>query len=1089
MKKIYSLLLLLIPIISFGQYTVTDAAVTTSCNCFEISNAATPNTVGSFYNNTPIDLSTDLNLKFVVNFGCDNFGGEGMAFLMQSGPWTVGNAGLGLGYQGVANSLAIEFDTRDNFTSGEYPAGLDTPPDHVSIQSNGVIDHNPANYLGTAGPVNIIATGTNDAEDCLDHDVEIIWLAGAQTMDVLIDGVSIYAAPQNVGDIVNTIYGGNPNVLWGWTGTAGVAANTQTVCIALEPEFTYTATNCPGQQIDFTGSYWSNSNIVSYAWDFGGLGTSNLQNPSFTFNTVGEYAVELTITDDTGCSNTDTIDIGVGFDVNITADNLSVCPDGTSQLNVIAQPYVGNDCCFVLTLTDTWDSWNNEIEIFVDGVTIGTYDITGAATGGAVVQTQDLCFPQGAVIEVEIIGQQNQFESGYSIADETGAILIEVLPGLTWIDGDIQTFTVDCGLTNVAYSYHWNANPTLTDYSSSNPIATVPVTTYYVVGVTDPNTGCTITDSIQITTTTPVTAQISGTDLVCQGETGDLTVTFTGSGPYDFDYTDPNNLTTTVTNITANPYTLPVTIDGNYTLNSVIGNGCTGTIDTSGPDGGIGELEVVIPPTVTIETSASYCEGDPLADLTVTSTNGGIVNWYTNAALTGTPIGNGNIFTPPTTTVSTTTYYAQEVETVSGINCAGPSDNVIITINAIPNAPLVSGNTIYCQGDTPTPLSAEMSLNGTPNWYDNSALTPPTVSTLLQYNPTLNVGIFCYYVNETAAGCTGDSTEICVETKPTPLAPALTGTTTYCEGDTPTALTAAPTVGGNITWFNAAPTTIATGLTYTPDLTLGNQTFTASESLNGCTGPMQSISITVNILPTVDVVESVSICYGDSIKLTATHNNFDLLWSNGATTESTWYGPFQSTTYYITATNPLCGSVSDSVRVYVNSLPYVIAGNDTVIGIGGEATLSAWSPTAIHYSWTPDVNECISNDCREVYVIPNQATVYIVDVIDANTCHNYDTVLVDISGFMEVFVPNIFSPNGDGINDFLVINGPRLFNYTIEIFDRYGKLVYTAYEQKDYWDGKYQGSELSTQTFVYSIVGETVLGEKLSLSGNVTIIK
>jgi len=1089
MRKIYLLLLLLVPFISFGQYTVTDAATVSGCNCFELSNDATPNTVGSFYNTTPIDLSSNFNLKFVVNFGCDDFGGEGLAFLLQSGPWTVGNTDFGLGYQGVGNSVAVEFDTRDNNLSGQYPNGADTPPDHISIQSNGVIDHTPTNYLGAAGPVNIISTGTNNAEDCEDHTVEIVWKATTFVLDVLVDGTSVYTAPQNVGDIVNSNFGGNPNVLWGWTGTTGVTANTQSVCIALEPEFTHTPTNCPGEQIDFTGSYWSDNNIVSYDWDFGGGITSNLQNPSHTYNVVGEHPITLTITDDAGCSNTETFNVGIGFNVDVTADNLSVCPDGTSQLNVIAQPYVSNECCFTLTLTDTWDSWNNEIEIFADGISIGTYDITGAATGTPVVQTQEICFSQGAVISVEIHGQQNQFESGYFITDASGTVMIEVLPGLTWIDGDIQTFTVDCGLTNIIYGYNWDNDPTLTNYNIANPEATVPSTSYYVVNVTDPGTGCVISDSIQITTTTPVTAEISGNETVCQGDTDNLMVTFTGDGPYDFEYTDPNNQIITLTNITTNPYTLPVTIAGNYTLNSVIGNGCNGTIVTAGPDGGIGVLQVIIPPSVSIVASASYCEGDAINDLTVISTNGGSVFWYDNAALTGTPLGNGNTFTPPITTTSINTYYAQEVENISGFNCAGPSDQVTITINDIPNAPLVNGTTLYCEGETPTPLSVEMSLGGTPNWYDNPNLIPPIISTSLQYTPTLNVGIDCYYVNETAAGCKGDSTEICIETKPTPLAPTLTGTTTYCEGETPTPLTATSATGGDMTWYDATPASIGNGLNYTPDLTLGNQTFTASETLNGCTGPGQSISITVNILPIVNLPETLTICYGDSVEVTATHNNFDLLWSTGDTTESTWVGPFEASTYYISATNPLCGTVTDSVLIIVNSLPFVTAGNDTVIGIGGEATLWAWSEGDPTYTWTPNVNECITSNCSEVYVIPSEATQYIVEVVNENSCHNYDTVLVDISGFMEVFVPNIFSPNGDGINDFLVIDGPRLFDFKIEIYDRWGKLVFTSQEQKDSWDGKFNGAELATQTFVYSIVGETVLGQKINRSGNVTIIK
>ena len=167
--------------------------------------------------------------------------------------------------------------------------------------------------------------------------------------------------------------------------------------------------------------------------------------------------------------------------------------------------------------------------------------------------------------------------------------------------------------------------------------------------------------------------------------------------------------------------------------------------------------------------------------------------------------------------------------------------------------------------------------------------------------------------------------------------------------------------------------------------------------------------------------------------------------------------------------------------------PIVTPGNDTVIGIGGEATL--WATGTNSFTWNPAPSSCISDDCSEIYVIPNQATVYVVDGVDGNSCHNYDTVLVDISGYMEVFIPNIFSPNNDGFNDYLVVDGPRLFNYQIEIFDRWGKRVFLSNEQKDSWDGRFNGNFLAPQTFVYMVKGETVLGEEIKLSGNITIIK
>ena len=90
---------------------------------------------------------------------------------------------------------------------------------------------------------------------------------------------------------------------------------------------------------------------------------------------------------------------------------------------------------------------------------------------------------------------------------------------------------------------------------------------------------------------------------------------------------------------------------------------------------------------------------------------------------------------------------------------------------------------------------------------------------------------------------------------------------------------------------------------------------------------------------------------------------------------------------------------------------------------------------------------------------------------------------------MDVFIPNIFSPNDDGYNDFLVVDGPKLFNYQIEIFDRWGKRVFLSKEQKNSWDGKLNGDFIAPQTLVYIVKGETVLGEEIQLSGNITIIK
>ena len=1095
MAKKILLLLFLFPAVIFSQITTDGVATLQSCGCYDITNNNN-NQVGGIHEGTPINLNNPFNFAFTINFGCDNTGGEGLAFVLQSGPWALGNTGPGLGYEGVNNSVAIEFDTRDNQASGDNTLG-DIVVDHIGIQANGNIDHldATANLLGAGTLFNLNPSYSN-IEDCQDHLIEIIWDPVGTTFDVLVDGNSSFGGPQNVGDIITNQFGGNPMVLWGWTGSTDIypATPSQKVCMALVPTMTYTVSSatCTSPTVNFTGGATSLYNIVNYSWDFdNGAGSSILQNPTYNFPTGGNHQVDLTITDANGCTSTKSFEIGIGFNLNVSADDTTICPNSSTVLHANASPFSANTCCYTLKLTDLWNAgwYGNYVEVFENGVSVGTYTMYPQSSPG-VTETYDLCFNQNSTIDVVVHGPLNgvnndptQFaqECAYELVDASNNVIINQITGSAFVDGATETFVVNCGIVFPNYTYSWDNAGLLSNSTIDSPTATIPSTTTFTVQVTDPNTGCTIPSSFTLNTSPPASATLSGSVTVCQGSTDALTITFTGTPPYDVIINEPGGGTQNLTGITSSPYTFQAGINGNYTLQSMSGDGCVGTVS------GSGTVNVIIPPTVSIAASQSVCDGDVINPLTVTSSNGGTVNWYNDAGLTNL-VGTGNTYAPPSI-VGTTIYYAQEIEPILG--CAGPTAQVVITVNPIPPAPLVTGTTTYCENDSPTPLTAEMSLNGTATWYNNSSLNPPNISTLLQYTPTLSVGTSCYYVVETANGCTGSYTEVCVTTNPTPPAPVITGNLTYCEGETPTDLTATPTMGGSIDWFNANGN-LATGTTtYTPDLSLGNQTISATETLNGCTSNASSVDLTVNVLPTVDVPDSVSICNKDSILVTATNNGFDLLWDNGDTTETSWLSPNSTTYISIVANNPLCGTATDSVKVIVYDLPYIIAGNDTVIGIGGEVDLwaSATGYGNLTYQWIPEAEDCKTEDCSQIYVVPNQATLYIVTVTDANQCHNSDTVLVDISGYQEVFVPNIFSPNGDGQNDFLEIKGPRLFNYNIVIYDRWGKVVFKSTEQKDKWDGTFKGKELAEQTFVYTLVGETVLGEKINLSGNVTIVK
>ena len=1088
MRKIFSsiLLLTIVSFASYGQFSTTGSGATMAgCNEFQITPNST-NQTGSMHSLVPVDLTTSFSMLFKVNFGCDDFGGEGIAFVLQPGVWATGSGAYGIGYQGLTNTIAVEFDTyNNNVAQGNW----DIAGDHIAIMANGVIDHSTPSCLEGL-PLDPISTFTGNVEDCEDHLVEIIWTAGAmQTLEVKVDGATSITHTSNM--ITNNL-GGVSLVNWGWTGATSIFSNQQTVQIALCPNFDFSATNCPGQVINFTDNSDAQNTIVQYDWDFDGTVVNNGgPTPNNTFVTAGIHPVTLTVTDDTGCSADTTIDIGVGFEVTTSTDDAIVCPGTSTIIHAEGTPYVGNTCCFELHCYDIWDDgWGGtEVEVYVDGVLQGSYSPPALGNGAAITEIFDFCWDIGSVIDITVDGTpgiQPQ-ESSVFLVNQDGDTIADILSdfiagGVSWYDGATTQYTVDCGITPPSYTYLWDNAPLLSSNTDPDPTATLTAFTTFTVDVTDPNTGCVISSTVDVDVHPTPTADLSGNETVCEGDDADLTITFTGPGPYDITVNGPGG-PYNVTGISANPYTLTVQEDGTYTMGSVIGGGCAGTVS------GTADVTVIIPPTVDIEANATYCEGDFISDLTVVSSNGGTVDWYDNSALNPPILASGNTYTPTPTGSGTFTYYAAETEAVLG--CQGPTDMVTISVNPVPAAPAVTGQTVYCFGDTGIPNEATATLGGTITWYDAPLPSPPAnvLSTFTSYVPTLNLGTTNVYVTETANGCESAETVVSFTVKPTPVAPTVTGQTLYCEGDTPTDLTATQDIGGQISWENTSNTVLATGTTYTPTLINGETTYWVYEELNGCKSDSTEVMITVDPAPMVGITPQIAICYGDSVQVTATNNGYDITWETGQTGETVYLGPDMTSWITVTATNPLCGFAEDSIYVIVNPLPDVVAGNDTLIGIGGEVTLWATSPGTVTYSWLPEVDECVETNCSVIYDVPDQATVYVVFATDQNSCTSTDSVLVDINGYMDVFVPNIFSPNGDGHNDYLEVLGPRLFNYQIEIYDRWGKRVFRSDEQKDFWDGTLNGSPLAPQTFVYMLSGETVLGERIVQEGNISIIK
>ena len=192
----------------------------------------------------------------------------------------------------------------------------------------------------------------------------------------------------------------------------------------------------------------------------------------------------------------------------------------------------------------------------------------------------------------------------------------------------------------------------------------------------------------------------------------------------------------------------------------------------------------------------------------------------------------------------------------------------------------------------------------------------------------------------------------------------------------------------------------------------------------------------------------------------------------------------------------------ESTTVNIDQPIEVIVELPDVVEIDLGDSLTTLNPVVISsvpidsFIWTPP-DQLSCTDCKSPRVNPVNDQLYTLVVIDINGCTASGSVFVDLDRNRNVFIPNIFSPNGDGINDdFKVHTGPGVtaINF-VQIYDRWGELVHdvkTPLPSPDgtaAWDGYFKGEELKPAVFVYLIEVEFLDGQVLLYRGDITLIK
>jgi gliding motility-associated-like protein len=313
-------------------------------------------------------------------------------------------------------------------------------------------------------------------------------------------------------------------------------------------------------------------------------------------------------------------------------------------------------------------------------------------------------------------------------------------------------------------------------------------------------------------------------------------------------------------------------------------------------------------------------------------------------------------------------------------------------------------------------------------------------------------------------------------------------------------------VGGSIAWsndptfsdtLNASPSDEDILVNITSDSTFYISVY------NGFCNEVDTVNIFYASLSPV-ITGLNTICIGDTAVLTATNSvpgsTYTIDWSpntgivSGDGTSTIVVAPGDSTTYTVVFSTP--SGCSDTASYLVNVVDptgsgFVAWPDDYVIFSGDSTIIHAAPSTGITYTWVPSTS--LSHpDSANSYAFPTVTTIYAVTG-DFGTCTATDTLIIRVMDFIcddkYVYLPNAFTPNGDGVNDVLLVRTSDKVEIYLAVFERWGEKVFETSDKNFGWDGKVNGKDADPAVFDYYLKAVCPGGQELFKKGNITLIR
>lgn len=832
--------------------------------------------------------------------------------------------------------------------------------------------------------------------------------------------------------------------------------------------------SCTQTQLTLNGSGTA-MGAISYTWTtLNGNIISGETTTSPTINAPGTYTLMVT-NGANGC--TEEASVVISQDASLPVADAGTAGDLTCVVNSVQLD--GSASSQGAGFTYQWTTTNGQLQgsstsLTPTAVAPGTYLLT-------VTNTASNCTTISSVT-VELDNQLPTVNPGQA------SQLTCTTTQLT-LDGNGSS-------TGPNFSYQWTtANGTISSGATSlTPVITDPGV--YTLQITNSNNGCVATNTVTITenTTLPNAAATTPGQLTCTTQSLNLAGTGSSTGA-GFSYI----WTTADGNILSGASTISPSVNepGNYLL--TVTNSATGCTNTAQ----VQVLEDVAAPTANAGQTATLTCDNPTLSLSGTASQGAGFGylWSTNG---------GNIVSGSTTLSPTVNAGGNYLLTVtnSGNGCTATSQLNIQVNQTVPTIAIAPPATLTCVEQT-SELNGSGSSTGSQFEYAWTTLDGNFTGPQDALQTTIDLpGTYILTIVNTQNGCESTEQVVVDLDGDLPSVDAGQGLELNCmdtQGNL-SGITDLPTGQWLASWTTTDGDLVTGANSLTPTIGApGTYFLTVTNSVTGCSDT-DEVTVTEVVFANFEVettaptclTEVGSITFSDMVGGTPPFE-YSVDGGSSFSSQSTVLGLLPGN-YNLVVQDANGCELTD-----VASLPeppeiLVTLGADTLINLGDSYQLVALTslPTSeiASIEWKSDSTlSCL--DCLSPIAKPRQQTDYFVKITSKDGCTAESNTTVFVKKEVNIYVPNAFSPNGDGNNDvFMIFAGGNSIQIikSFFVFDRWGESVYEYFDFQPNnpaygWDGNTRDTPMNSAVFVWFAEVELIDGSTRLLKGDVTLVR